>query len=94
VTFLLSLTLINSNVDVSIHRSPSAVLQFLSVGPDLVAIWGLKAKKYLAVDSKGKIFATVNFYCCCCVCFCNYLILLIKRRGVYLKVPLVDPAVL
>lgn len=35
-----------------------AVLQFLSVGPDLVAIWGLKAKKYLAVDSKGKIFAT------------------------------------
>lgn len=35
-----------------------AVLQFLSVGPDLVAIWGLKAKKYLAVDNKGRIFAT------------------------------------
>lgn len=35
-----------------------AVLQFLSIGPDLIAIWGLKAKKYLAVDNKGKIFAT------------------------------------
>lgn len=34
------------------------VLQFLSVGPDLIAIWGLRAKKYLAVDNKGKIFAT------------------------------------
>ena len=92
MTFLLSLTLINANVDVSIHRSPSAVLQFLSVGPDLVAIWGLKAKKYLAVDSKGKIFATVDLYCCCCVCLCNYHILLIKCRGVYPKVTLVDPA--
>ena len=37
-----------------------AVLQFLSIGPDLIAIWGLKAKKYLAVDNKGKIFATVS----------------------------------
>jgi len=36
-------------------------LQFLSIGPDLIAIWGLKAKKYLAVDNKGKIFATVSF---------------------------------
>lgn len=36
----------------------NAVLQFLSIGPDLIAIWGLKAKKYLAVDNKGKIFAT------------------------------------
>lgn len=35
-----------------------AVLQFLSIGPDLIAIWGLQAKKYLAVDNKGKIFAT------------------------------------
>ncbi|CAH3174110.1 unnamed protein product [Porites evermanni] len=35
-----------------------AVLQFLSVGPDLIAIWGLEAKKYLAVDSEGKIFTT------------------------------------
>ena len=39
---------------------PLAVLQFLSIGPDLIAIWGLKAKKYLAVDNKGKIFATVS----------------------------------
>ena len=37
-------------------------MQFLSIGPDLIAIWGLKAKKYLAVDNKGKIFATVSFY--------------------------------
>lgn len=35
-----------------------AVLHFLSVGPDLVAIWGLKAKKYLAVDNKGRIFSS------------------------------------
>ena len=38
----------------------AAVLQFLSVGPDLVAIWGLKAKKYLAVDNKGRIFSSVS----------------------------------
>ncbi|KAJ7392900.1 positive regulation of brown fat cell proliferation [Desmophyllum pertusum] len=38
-----------------------AVLQFLSIGPDLIAIWGLKAKRYLAVDHEGKIYAT-NFY--------------------------------
>lgn len=37
-----------------------AVLQFLSVGPDLVAIWGLKAKKYLAVDNKGRIFSSIQ----------------------------------
>lgn len=44
----------------SLNSFVAAVLQFLSVGPDLVAIWGLKAKKYLAVDNKGRIFATVR----------------------------------
>ena len=43
------------------HFCISAVLQFLSVGPDLIAVWGLEAKKYLAVDSEGKIFTTVRF---------------------------------
>lgn len=47
------------NVNLSLLFS-LAVLQFLSIGPDLIAIWGLKAKKYLAVDNKGKIFATVG----------------------------------
>ena len=42
------------------HFCISAVLQFLSVGPDLIAVWGLEAKKYLAVDSEGKIFTTVR----------------------------------
>jgi len=42
------------------HSYILAVLQFLSVGPDLIAIWGLEAKKYLAVDSEGKIFTTVR----------------------------------
>lgn len=39
-----------------------AVLQFLSIGPDLIAIWGLKAKRYLAVDHEGKIYATVSVF--------------------------------
>ena len=38
----------------------AANLQFLSVGPDLVAICGTQAKRYLAVDETGRLFTTVN----------------------------------
>ncbi|EDO32755.1 predicted protein [Nematostella vectensis] len=38
--------------------SPNSVLEFLSVGPDLIAIGGHAADKYLAVDNQGKIFTS------------------------------------
>ena len=36
------------------HFCISAVLQFLSVGPDLIAIWGLESKKILSSRQRKK----------------------------------------
>lgn len=37
---------------------------FLSVGPNFVAIVGEEAKKYLAVDDRGKLFTAVRYIFC------------------------------
>lgn len=37
-------------------------LQFLTVGTNMVAIWGVDSRLYLAIDEDGTVFTTVSIY--------------------------------
>ncbi|XP_028405121.1 fibroblast growth factor 1-like [Dendronephthya gigantea] len=39
-------------------RSPFIFLQFLTVGTNMVAIWGVDSRLYLAIDEDGTVFTT------------------------------------
>lgn len=36
-------------------------LQFLTVGTNMVAVWGVDSRLYLAIDEDGTVFTTVGF---------------------------------
>ena len=38
----------------------SAVLHVLSIGENMLTIWGAKAEAYLAVDHNGNVYTTVS----------------------------------
>jgi hypothetical protein len=46
---------LNSDTDSSI-----VFLQFLTVGTNMIAIWGVESRLYLAIDEDGTVFTTVS----------------------------------